>query len=101
MRVSRPSLSPTKILVSLSLCVGSTVTLSTPAAAACQAGTPGCVLPITEAPPPAPPPVGAGPVVSDGGGWGIWPFIIGLAALAALIYFLTKGDDDEAPPISP
>lgn len=96
----KPSLSPTKILVSLSLCVASTVSLPS-SAAACQAGSPNCVLPVRDpAPPPPPPSTAPGPMVDEDGGFGFWPFLLGLAALAALIFLLASGDDDEAP-ISP
>ena len=88
---------PTKILLSLAICVGSTVSLSVPAAA-CQAGS-SCVLPVRD-PPPAAPSFEPGPVIDDDGGFGFWPFLLGLAALAALILLLSGGDDDEAP-ISP
>lgn len=96
----KPSLTPTKILLSLSICVSSMVSLPSPAAA-CQAGNPACVLPVRDPPPAAPPPSSApAPVIDDDGGFGFWPFLIGLAALAALIFLLANGDDDEAP-ISP
>jgi hypothetical protein len=77
----------TKALVSVALCVG---TAPAYANAACQAGQ-NCVLPITE-----PPPVVAEPVavVEEGGGLGIWPILIGVAALA-LVAWLVLDDDDE------
>ena len=101
MRFWKPSLGLTKIMVSISLCLGSTVTFSS-SAAACQAGAPGCVLPVRDPAPPPPPPPGAGPILEDGGGFGIWPFIIGLAALAALLYLLlSDGGDEDGPPVSP
>ena len=94
----KPSLSPTKILVALSISFASTVSVPMPAAA-CQAG-PACVLPVRD-PPPAAPSAEPGPVMDDDGGFGFWPFLIGLAALAALILLLSGGGDDDAPPVSP
>ena len=96
----KPSLSPTKILVALSVSLASTLSVPMPAAA-CQAGNPACVLPVRDPPPAAVPSAEPGPVVDDDGGFGFWPFLIGLAALAALILLLSGGGDDDAPPISP
>jgi len=71
-------------------------------AASCQPGAPGCVLPLPgpQPTPPvvdtAPPVVDAGvPLEEEGGGIGILPFIIGLAALAAIAAFLLLEDDEE------
>jgi len=93
---------PAKLMVALSLCCASLVSVPTPAAAACQAGDAGCVLPVGRAAPaPPPPPQAAPPVYEEEGGGGIgWlPIVLGLAALGALIYFLVIDDDDN--PVSP
>jgi hypothetical protein len=78
-----------------------------PAAALCGAAavaaaqaTPGCVLPVVDAPPPvaAPPtPVPVPPVEPVGGGLGIDPLLLALGAIAlgVGIYFLVKGNDDD------
>lgn len=99
MRFWKSSLTPTKILLSLSICVGSTFSLPS-SAAACQAGNPACVLPVRD-PAPPPPMSEPGPVIDDDGGFGFWPFLLGLAALAALIYLLSDGGDGDEAPISP
>lgn len=95
----KPSLSPTRILVALSICVGSTLSVPSPAAA-CQAG-PACVLPVRDPPPAPPPPPPSSPVIDDDGGFGFWPFLLGLAALAALLLLLSGGGDGDEAPISP
>jgi len=85
-------------LVSAALCFSTT----NAAAASCQAGGAGCLLPFQAAPmaPPmvqAPPPVvpvGVEPVAVGGGGIGILPILLGLAALGLLAYFLLDDDDD-------
>jgi hypothetical protein len=101
MAFRKPSLTPTKILLSLSICVSSMVSLPT-SASACQAGNPACVLPVRDpAPAPPPPPPSSAPIVDDDGGFGFWPFLIGLAALAALILLLSGGGDGDEAPISP
>jgi hypothetical protein len=70
-------------------------------AASCQPGAPGCVLPLpgpaTQAPmDTAPPVVDAGiPLEEGGGGIGALPFIIGLAALAAIAAFLLLDDEED------
>ena len=104
MRV-KPGLSATKVLVSLGIVVSSTFV---PAgnAYACQAGQPGCVLPVRDPPPPPPPPPGPPPpvIVEEEGGFGLglWPILLALAAIAAAVYFLVLDDDDEdGDPISP
>jgi hypothetical protein len=91
------------MLIAASLCVGSVASFPTPAMAACQAGQPGCVLPVGEAPPPVvqrttPPPV----VVDEGGGFGLgWLAVLAvLAAIAALLLFVLD-DDEEDLPVSP
>ena len=79
--------------------------LAAGAAAAAQAPAPGCVLPVTT-PPPAPPPVTEAPPPPPpppGTGIGIWPLLLGLAAIigvAALILSSDDGDGD-LEPVSP
>ena len=81
-------------------------TTATPAAA-CQPGTAGCVLPLPAgmAPPVVTTSVGnpAVPMVDAGGsdGLGILPWILGVAALAALAYFVLLNDEDDTSPASP
>ena len=99
---------PTSLLVGVSLCMASLLSAPVPAAAAaCQPGEAGCVLPVGTPPPPV---VTSTPTstpvytdVDDGGGMGwLLPILLGAAALAAL-YFLVLDDDDgdEDVPISP
>lgn len=102
MLVLKTSFSLTKLLVAASICCASLVSVPTPAAAACQAGEAGCVLPVGEAAPlsvsqPAPttPPVYEEP---DGGGKSWLPIILGLIAAGALLYFLVLDDDDSESP---
>ena len=102
---SRRSFRPTKLLIAVSLCCGSVLTVPSPAFA-CQAGEAGCVLPVGRTAPPPPPPAPAPvvtPTVYEEGGGGIpWlPILLGLAALAAIIYVLTKDNNDDEAPISP
>lgn len=96
---TQPSFSPTRMLIAVSLSTASVVAVATPAsAAACQAGAAGCVLPVG-----APAPVAdVPPAIIDegGGGIGLLPILIGLAALAGLLWLLLD-DDDEEEPISP
>lgn len=75
---------------------------SNAAASASQAGSPGCVLPVVDAPPvvatPEPVPVPPGPPVGPGvvpaGGLGVIPLIAGLAVLAgAVALALGSGGD--------
>lgn len=75
---------------------------------ACQPGT-GCVLPVTDAPPPPPiadapapvAPIEAAPIVeAGGGGLGLFAILAGLAALG-LLAFLVFDDDDNDEPVSP
>lgn len=69
------------------------------AAASCQAGGAGCLLPFQAAPmapvqaPVAVQPVGVEPVIAESGGIGILPILLGLAALGLLAFVLL--DDDE------
>lgn len=92
------------LLVATSLGVSSTAGF---AQNRCQAGGPGCVLPL-RAPPvaalPPPPPVVSAPVEAPlavaTARSGISPFLlIALAAVAALAayFFLNEDDDNEAP----
>jgi len=74
-----------KVLVSVALCLATTPAYS----AACQGQ--GCVLPITDAPPP---PVETA-FVEERGGIGLLPILIGLGVLAAALYFLVLDDDDD------
>jgi len=99
MLFKKPSFSPTRALIAASLCFASVLSVHSPAVAACSAADPGCVLPIGQAPPPVtqPPPA---PIVDEDGGIGWLPILIGLAALAALLFLLLDGDGEEAP-ISP
>ena len=104
MLASKPSYSPTKLLVAASLCFASMVSIPTPAAAACQPGQAGCVIPVGEqAPPPPPPPqtttTETTPIFDDdGGGIGWLPILLGILALGALAYFLIFDDDDPDSP---
>ena len=101
---SRHSFRPTKLLVALSLCCGSVLAAPTPAAAACQAGDAGCVLPVGRTAPPPPPPVTTeapppAPIYEEEGGGISWLLIaLGLAALAAAAYFLFINDDEPESP---
>lgn len=107
---SAPRLDP---LVSLSVlgtaqsraavCAGS---LAGAAAVAAQAPAPGCVLPVTTPPPAPPPPVTEGvlpPPPPPGGGIGIWPLLLGLAAIVGVAALILSGDDGDGDlePISP
>lgn len=104
---SQPSFSPTRMLIAVSLSTASIVGAAAPAsAAACQAGPTICVLPVGT-PAPAPPPPEAPPAIVDEGeggflGLGWLPLLIGLAALAGLLWLLLDEDEEEEPdPISP
>lgn len=104
MSVTRNRFRPTGLLVGVSLSLASIVSMPAPAAAACQAGETGCVLPVGTSPPPVVTPTTSAPVYVDdegGGGIGLLPILIGLAALGALLYFLVLNDDDDEAPISP
>ena len=95
---------PTSLLVGASLCLSAVFATPVPAAAAaCQPGTAGCVLPVGSQPQAPTPPPARTPVVVDvdegGGGIGWLPILLGVAALAAL-YFLVI-DDDDGDAISP
>lgn len=95
----------TKALIAASILTAST---SAQAAAACQAGPGGCVLPIGDAPPPPPvssaPPLEAAPVATEaaGGGLSLLAILAGIAALGLLAFlFLDNDDDEDGAPISP
>ena len=98
MPMKKSGFSPTRLLVGVSLCLGSVASFPMPAAAACQAGQPGCVLPVGEAPPPVArtaPPV----VVDERGGFGLgWLAVLAvLAAIAALLLFVLDDDEEDLP----
>lgn len=88
-------------LVSAALCFSTTQA----AAASCQAGGAGCLLPFQAAPVIAPPvmgtpapatPVDVAPVAAEGGGGiGILPILLALAA-AGLLAFVLLDDDEDA-----
>jgi hypothetical protein len=93
------SVSPWAALTVLSGVAPAAALCGAAAVAAAQA-TPGCVLPVVDAPPPvaAPPtPVPVPPVEPVGGGLGIDPLLLALGAIAlgVGIYFLVKGNDDD------
>lgn len=79
------------------------------AATAAQAAPaqPGCVLPVVDAQPVAPvaevPPPVYVPPPATGGGIGVLPLLLGLAAIAGGLYLLLDDDDDDEIelPISP
>ena len=104
MLASKPSYSPTKLLVAASICFASMVSIPAPAAAACQPGQAGCVIPVGEAAPlsPTPPPTTTTTtpvyedVDDDGKSW--LPIILGVLALGALAYFLIFDDDEPDSP---
>jgi hypothetical protein len=111
-----PIASPLDPLVSLAVlggtqshaavCAGSTAATAA-ATAAAQAAAPGCVLPLTAAPPPpavAPPP--PPPVVEAAApkSIGVWPILLGLAALAAIAALIISHNDNgngNVVPVSP
>jgi hypothetical protein len=82
---------------------------STAAAVQAAPAQPGCVLPVVDAPPPAPvveaPPPPAPtvvPVAAAGKEIAILPLLLGLAAIAAGIFLLLdKDEDDFEAPTSP
>lgn len=76
------------------------------ATTAAQTGTPGCVLPATDAPvaPVGNEPVAVVPEAVGGTGLGVLPLIAGLAVLAGAIALIaSSGDDDDitVTPVSP
>lgn len=85
------------------LCAG-TAAATAAAAAAAQGPAPGCVLPVMAAPPPPPVTTSAvAPPPPPGKSLGIWPILLGLAAIAALAALLLDGGDGDGDiePISP
>jgi hypothetical protein len=95
-----PQVSPWATLTALSGGAPAAALCGAAAVAAAAQTAPGCVLPVTDAPPVAvapPAPVPVPPVEPVGGGFGIDPLLLGLGALAlgALIYFLVRDDDDD------
>ena len=77
-------------------------------AAVVAQGNPNCVLPVTDAPPPAqvaetppPPYVPAAPLAT--GGVGVLPLLLGLAAVAGGLALILGGDGDDSirVPVSP
>jgi len=107
--VSPPSISPWVALSALStqssasaVCVAGAAAVS-----AAQAPAAGCVLPVVDQPPPVPvaPAVTPAvvPVVEDGGGIGLLPILLGLAAVAGIAALILSNDDDddEDVPMSP
>jgi hypothetical protein len=98
MLLAKPGFSPTKLLVAVSIGCASVMSVPTPAAAACQAGDNGCVLPVgrTAPAPVAQPTTTTTPIYEDDGGGKSWlPIILGVLALGALAYFLIFDDDDD------
>ena len=97
---------PTSLLVGVSLCMASLLSAPVPAAAAaCQPGEAGCVLPVGTPPPVVTTTPTSTPVytdVDDGGGMGwLLPILLGAAALAALYFLVLDDDGDEDVPVSP
>lgn len=98
MLFSKPGL-PLKIAMSLAICLSSTSAMAS--SAACQAGEPGCVLPVRD-PAPAPAPVTSSYVDDDDGfGIGLLPILGLLAVAGAILYFTVLDDDGDEDPISP
>lgn len=76
------------------------------AAVSAQAGTPGCVFPTLDAPVAAPvaetAPIATPAAVAAGGGVGILPLLVGLAALGGLAaLLLSNGDSQTQISVSP
>ena len=95
-----PQTSPWATLTALSGGAPAAALCGAAAVAAAAQTAPGCVLPVSDAPPVAaapPAPVPVPPVEPVGGGFGISPLLLGLGALAlgALIYFLVRDDNDD------
>ena len=100
MLLMKPGYSPTKLLVATSLCCASVLSVPTPAAAACQAGQAGCVIPVGEAAPlSTTTTTTTTPVYDDDVDGKNWlPIILGVLGLVALAYLLDLPpffDDDE------
>jgi hypothetical protein len=89
------------------VCAGTTAAMAG-ATAAMQAAAPGCVLPVT-APPPAPvaetapPPAPVVEAAAAPKGIGVWPLLLGLAALAGIAALLLSSDNGNGngTPVSP
>jgi hypothetical protein len=81
---------------SQALC-GAAASAAAGAAAAAQAGTPGCVFPAVDAPVPAPvsqtAPLGTPAAAVAGGGVGILPLLLGLAALGGVAALLLSNGE--------
>lgn len=87
----------TKALMGVSLCFSATAFSTSAVAAACQPGETGCVLPVGEGvTPPAVVDTTPGPVIIDdepGMNW-LLP-VLGALALAAVLFFVLDGGDEE------
>ncbi len=88
------------------LCGSSATATAASAAATAQAPAGGCVLPVVDAPPPLPV-AEAAPFVPApvGGGFGLTPILLGLAGIAILAALILSqdnddDDDDDDPPVS-
>lgn len=103
---SAQSINP-MVAVSLLGSPASAATLCGAQGAAATAPGSGCVLPVTDLPPPVvqpapPPPPPPLPATAAPAGFGIAPLLIGLLGVAALIALLAlDGDDDDGEPVSP
>ena len=82
------------------LCGSSATVTAASAAATAQAPGSGCVLPVVDAPPPAP--VAEVAPIPAATGFGIAPVLLGLAGIAILAALIaSQGDDnDDNPPVS-
>lgn len=96
MLFSKPALI-TKALVGAAICFTSVPA----AAAACQPGEAGCVLPVLDAPPAALPAATSAPLLADEPRLGLLPILAGLALAGLVLFLLLDDDDDEDAPVSP